>query len=284
MLRTNEIWIRDPYIVAENEKYYLFGTRGETSWGEESAFYVYTGTDLEHWDGPETIFTAPEGFWATKHFWAPEVHKYKEKYYMFASFRSETRTRGTQILVSDAPDGPFTIHSGDPVTPEEDLSLDGTLWVENGVPYMVYCHGWTQIGDGRMCLIPLREDLTAADGPKVHLFCASEAPWTRGWDDDKNFVTDGPFLYSAKNGDLLMLWSSVGEEGYAMGYARSQSGSVLGPWEHMAEPIFKKDGGHSMIFKTLEGRLMITLHCPNTGGLERPVFLPLKDENGILSL
>ena len=48
--------------------------------------------------------------------------------------------RGTQILRADKPDGPFLPLSTLQQTPLDEMALDGTLWVEDGVPYMVYCH------------------------------------------------------------------------------------------------------------------------------------------------
>ena len=35
------------------------------------------------------------------------------------------------------------------------MTLDGTLYVENGLPYMVYAHEWIQILDGTMEAVPL---------------------------------------------------------------------------------------------------------------------------------
>lgn len=66
-----------------------------------------------------------------------------------------------------------------------------------------------------------------------------------------------------------MLWSSFGQEGYALGVARSLSGEVTGPWEHVSEPLFARDGGHGMLFRTFDGQLVLSLHRPNKGPLER---------------
>lgn len=46
---------------------------------------------------------------------------------MFASFKNEDRHRGTQILVSDTPDGKFKPLTDYPVTPEDWECLDGTV-------------------------------------------------------------------------------------------------------------------------------------------------------------
>ena len=37
-------------------------------------------------------------FWGDRDFWAPEVHLYNGKYYLFGSCRSETQLKATHIL------------------------------------------------------------------------------------------------------------------------------------------------------------------------------------------
>ena len=41
------------------------------------------------------------------------------------------------------------------------------------------------------------------------------------------------------------------------------------------EPLFTKDGGHGMLFRTPEGGLRLALHSPNTHLAERPRFIPV---------
>ena len=45
------------------------------------------------------------------------------------------------------------------------MPLDGTLWVEGGTPYMVFCHEWCQMKDGRMCYAPLSSDFASFTAP-----------------------------------------------------------------------------------------------------------------------
>ncbi|MDQ0115543.1 GH43 family beta-xylosidase [Paenibacillus harenae] len=292
MLTKEQIQIRDPFVLAvkADKKYYLYGTTDKNVWeGKATGFDVYASTDLDRWEGPFPAFRPEEGFWADRHYWAPEVYLYDGKYYMFASFKAESKRRGTQILVSDDPVGPFRPHSDGPVTPGDWECLDGTLHVdEAGQPWMVFCHEWLQVQDGEMCAIPLAKDLKSAAGEPVLLFHASDAPWAVGSEDasngKKNFVTDGPFLHSAANGDLLMLWSSHGANGYAIGIARSDSGDIRGPWVQDREPLFGQDGGHGMLFTTFEGELRLAIHRPNNTPNERPLFLPIAEEKGRLSI
>ena len=80
-----------------------------------------------------------------------------------------------------------------------------------------------------------------------------------------------------------MLWSSfIDKLGYVQTYAVSQSGTLKGPWIQQEDPLYKKDGGHGMIFRSFEGQLYLILHQPNGRPFERPRILPIKEtENGI---
>jgi hypothetical protein len=81
-----------------------------------------------------------------------------------------------------------------------------------------------------------------------------------------------------------MLWSSMGARGYAMGIARSESGEITGPWTQDREPLWSDRGGHGMIFRAFDGRLMVTFHSPNRTPHERPVFVEVEEHQGSLRL
>jgi len=282
-MKLSDIHIRDPFVlpVPAEGRYYLYGTQGEYTWSDSAVgFDVYTSSDLEDWEGPFPVFRPPAGFWADRGFWAPEVHVYRGRYVMFASFKAPGVCRGTQILAADSPLGPFLQLSAKPVTPPDWECLDGTLHVTStGEPWIVFCHEWVQVGDGEMCALPLSPDLISAVGPPVVLFRASEAPWAVQIDSKgrKGYVTDGPWLPQLSGDGLVILWSSCGVDGYAVGAARSASGSLLGPWQQDARPLYGRDGGHCMTFRGLDGSLRLSLHHPNETPHERPMFLQLAE-------
>ncbi len=280
-MRIQDIHTRDPFILPVDGKCYLYGTRGREAWSTRaSGLDVFISNDLETWDGPMEVFTPPEGFWADRDFWAPEVHAYQGAYYMLASFKNATSCRGTQILRAERPEGPFVPHSDGPVTPRDWECLDGTLYIdEAGKPWMVFCHEWVQVQDGEMCALPLTDDLRAPAGGPVLLFRASEPSWARK--GVKDVVTDGPFLYRTAGGKLLMIWSSFSDNGYVQAVASSVSGSIQGPWRH-EELLFDRDGGHGMIFKTYAGELRLIIHSPNEHPKERPFMIPLIEKNDVL--
>jgi len=285
-----DIQIRDPFVLTlpERGEYLLFGSTDADIWNPPATgFDCYRSTDLVHWEGPIQAFRPPAGFWSDRNFWAPEAHEYRGRYYLFATFKADGVCRGTQILASDAPEGPYAPWSDGPVTPSDWECLDGTLHLdEAGEPWIVFCREWVQVRDGQIVAQRLSDDLRGVVGEPVVLFTASEAPWTRRMDlpqipkDVDMYVTDGPFLHRLRSGELVMLWSSFGDRGYAMGIARSTSGSVLGPWTQEERPIWAEDGGHGMIARTLDGELLLTLHQPNETPLERAVFRPLVEVDG----
>lgn len=285
-MKLNDIHIRDPFILPDNGKYYLYGTRFN---GEKGTYPqisegtdVYISEDLENFSDPIPVFRRDGSFWGTHHFWAPEVHKYKDKYYMFVTVAAAARNRGVQILVCDTPDGTFIPCANDAVTPHEWECLDGTLYIEDGIPYMVFCHEWSQIGNGEMCLIRLSNDLSRAVSEPVTLFKASEPEWATGFLEKRDkYVTDGPFFYKESGGRLLMIWSSIANDKYVVAVSFSENG-IKGPWKHYDELIFKEDGGHGMLFRDKTGQLMFTMHFPNTNDLERPVIVKVKEQNGTI--
>ena len=284
-MKREEINIRDPFVLAHGGLYYLYGTRAETCWGEADGFDVYVGRTLDDWDGPHECFHNDGSFWADRNYWAPEVYFRDGAFYMFASFKREGVCRGTAVLRADSPLGPFAPHSNGCVTPTDWECLDGTLYVSGqGKPSMVFCHEWIQAGDGEICAMPLTDDLSAAAGPPRVLFRASDAPWSklmRHSSGRSGYVTDGPFLWRTEAGTLLCLWAGFSEEGYTEGVAVSDNGELDGAFTQ-AEPIFRRDGGHGMVFRDLEGQIRMALHSPNAHLMERPRLIRLKEEDGLL--
>jgi hypothetical protein len=164
-----------------------------------------------------------------------------------------------------------------PITPHDWECLDGTLFIDGaGTPWMVFCHEWLQVSDGTICAVSLSMDLSRPIGKPTLLFAASESGWSEPH-NGKDRITDGPFLHRTRTGKLLMMWSSFRGGKYAMGVATSESGRILGPWRHKHPVLVSDDGGHGMLFRDFSGKLMLSLHRPNTAGYERLVLLEVDD-------
>ena len=207
--KIQDINIRDPFILpVEKEGVYYMYASSSTRQGDKyyGGMVAWKSRDLENWEGPIRVFDVPHDNWITGGVWAPEVHKYKGKYYLFATMNTDITwkggncngakytLRGTQIFWSKSPEGPFVAFEDKmPATPIDHMCLDGTLWVEDSRPYMIYCHEWVELLDGEMKLVELKKDLSVTVGEHKRLFSASAAPWGVGSynTEQKNFVTDG---------------------------------------------------------------------------------------------
>ena len=298
----DEIRIRDPFVLADpvSQTYYMYAQMGNrlNRQHNKQGVEAYTSTDLRTWSGPYSVFEIPPGFWATGPVWSPEVHLYNDRYYLVVTFtgadtlpaspgRPLNQQRGVQILAADSPLGPFIPFHNRAHTPAGCMAVDGTLWVEDGNPWLLYCHEWIQAVDGTVELVQLKRDLSDVYGESSALFNASDAAWVKNireaggeyrgkaWD---GYVADGPFVYRTKAGHLLMIWSSFSEQQYAVGLAISQSGKIYGPWKQYDEPLFADNRGSGMILRALNGTLMLVVHQPNRGPEERAKFYLLEDE------
>jgi len=283
MPRLDQIQIRDPFVVVEGDVFYLFGSTDKDIWhGPGVGFDVYRAHgQVRDFEGPFPAFRPRAGFWSVTNFWAPEVYSYRGAYYMFATFLPLQGRRGTAVLRSDSVMGPYLPLSGGPVTPAEWECLDGTLYLdESGHPWMIFCHEWSQVGDGQICAMRLAEDLTQAAGEPRLLFTASSAPWSAPLKGRApgSYVTDGPYVVRHRTGKLMILWSSFGEAGnYCIGVATSESGSLDGPWVQSEHPLYESDAGHGMVFSGPGGSLYLAIHTPNKTPDERPIFVRLRE-------
>jgi len=282
-MKNQDINIRDPFVLYENGTYYLYGTRAKNFGMKVGGVDVYLSENLENWSEPAACLDSEVYGLNRGANWAPEVHKYNGAYYMFITFTRENGLRGTYILKADSPLGPFAPHSNGVVTPEAWECLDGTLYISTeGRCYLVFCHEHTQIIDGTICYVQLSDDLTHAVGEVTELFHASSPEWADRLPEGSHYVTDGPYMFRTKEGQLLMLWSTFVKGKYAECIVQFHTPDLSTDFEHLV-PLMADDGGHGMIFKK-DNELILTFHTPNISGHEHPAFWSLKDMGSYLEL
>lgn len=265
----SEIRLSDPCILADSatQTYYMTGTGG----------MLWKSPDLKMWTGPYNVVRHDTASWMGPRpmIWAAELHHYKGHYYYFATFTNRAVVIGTvrgnrierrasHVLVSDKPDGPYVPMQDSIYLPADRPTLDGTFWVDtDGNPYMVFCGEWLANWNGTIEKQQLKADLSGPVGEPKVLFRASDSPWSRERENGEvtfNKVTDGPWLFRTGTGRLGMLWTSWVYDVYTQGVAYSESGTLDGPWIQEPEPVTPPNYGHSMLFKTLDGRWMMSVH------------------------
>ena len=228
--------LRDPFILVDKQTsmYYLH-------FNNNLKIRVYKSKDLSTWKDEGYSFIAKSDFWGQQDFWAPDVYEYEGRYYLFTTFSNTGVKRGTSILVSDSPKGPFTPLVNKAITPSGWMCLDGSLYIDKeGNPWLLFCREWLEAVDGEIYAQRLAKDLKTTEGDPHLLFKASEAPWagTITSSGVTGYVTDAPFIHRLDDGKLIMLWSSFRKQDgkYAIGQAISET-------EHpVITPIYIKDG------------------------------------------
>jgi hypothetical protein len=134
-LALSDFYAHDPFILADpaSKTYYLYTAIGpRESLDGHAGVVAYKSIDLKSWEGPDLVFSVPDGMWASPAdgAWAPEVHRYRGKLYLFVTLHNNDKLldepvpvthpiyegkpavhhlRGTQIFVAESPDGPFRL-------------------------------------------------------------------------------------------------------------------------------------------------------------------------------
>lgn len=301
MKQLDEIRVRDPYIVAENGYYYLFATFLCNTFDRN--LRVMRSSNLIDWEEPKIIFTLEEDSWATNDdvspeycdLWAPEIHRYNGKFYLFVSLLGKDGKRGTQIAVSDTVDGVYKPIINAPSTPKADSCIDGTLYVEDGIPYMVYSADWPfnyseekKCHIGKICAVELSKDLREPVGESFVLFESYDAPSSKNRPSVHEFKgetvsrygSDAPFVVKLSDGSLFLSWSPYPDMNYIVAGAVSKNGKIRGAWEHLDEPIYDKNSGHAMFFTDFDGKMKMVLHGPEIWSNERTRIFNVSEKNG----
>lgn len=266
----DSIRLSDPFILPDSAShtYYMTGTGG----------LLWKSPDLKTWSGPWRVAITEKESWMGDHpmIWAAELHKWNGRYYYFATFTNADAAftdvagrkldrRACHVLVADRPEGPYCEQTDSLFLPGNKLTLDATLWVEDGKPYMVYCHEWLQNNNGTVEYLPLKEDIGAGTvGCAPHImFRAYDSPWSRENMPEgikPNRVTDGPYLFRTGTGRLGCVWTSWVFHDYVQGVAYSDNGRLDGHWTQETAPVTPRNFGHSMIFRTFDGRMLMCIH------------------------
>ncbi|UGU15701.1 glycoside hydrolase family 43 protein [Sinomicrobium kalidii] len=254
----NQVYLADPTIFKDNGIYYLYGTKNDPRI-EGEGFLVYTSKDLKNWRGPAGV---KEGFalkkgdaFGTKGFWAPQVFKYKSKYYM-----AYTANEHIAIATANSPLGPFT---NDKTALEAPIKqIDPFVFFDNGKVYMY--HVRLQQGN-RIFVAEMTKDLKQIK-PETLKECINAR---EDWENTENAewpVSEGPTVM--KKGNLYYLLYSANDfrnPDYAVGYAVSDN--PLGPWKKAGEnPIISTGNtgqpgtGHGDIITDGNGSMYYVLH------------------------
>lgn len=264
----------DPFILNNGDgTYYMYGTGG----GAKDGFATYSSKDLVNWEFKGQVYTGNDkDSWGIGSFWAPEVYKFKDKYYMFFSAQwrnnpnNELENFKIGVAVADKPTGPFKDLKNQPLFDPGYPVIDANVFQDdNGAFYLYYsrvCYkhpveseisewakekGWfDEIEESWVYGIKLKSDFSGVIGEPVLLL---RPPLTM---DDKNAEwesrsvtskevnrrwTEGSFTFKHQDTYYMMYSANYfGGENYAVGYATASS--PLGPYTKADNnPVLEKN-------------------------------------------
>jgi len=257
---SNDIPLADPFVYCENGMYYLYGT------GSPDGIAVCTSTDLQHWQWPDGEYLHlalhKDDTYGEMWFWAPEVYKVGETYYMYYSADEHIC-----VATATSPLGPFVQEEQLPI--KEDKGIDNTLFIDDdGKPYLI----WVRITDHEeIWLAELEADLRhIKPGTEQYLMQMSQ-DWEKVWTG----VNEGPFVLK-HDGTYYLSYSANSYESpkYGVGYATAKS--LRGPWtKYEGNPILQCNGGlegvgHHAFFTDVLGQDRVAYHSHFKPGVIHP--------------
>lgn len=258
----HKVPLADPYILVDNGVYYAYGT-----YAAHKGYQTYVSTDLFSWTlYPEYALIADNviGIGA---FWAPEVYKFGNKYYMYYS--AEERTA---VAESSFPYGPFVQSANKWNWLANCNSIDGNVLIESDKSYFYFVN---HNDDGNhIYVVELIGDKTVVDH-STYTLCIKPS---QAWETKGLRINEGPTVVKVGR-KFLMTYSGGGGYGdpeYGVGVAVADD--PMGPWEKyegnpvMQYPVYKgavlQGTGHNSLFKDLDGNWRMVFHAHSAKGIE----------------
>ena len=230
---------RDTHIIPDGDKYYAVGT-SEPVWdGPNPGVKLFVSDNLTDWKFDRMLIDAyalDSNVWYKDRFWAPELHKIGNKYFLtfncqnnsggYGDVANQKHYHACGIAVADKITGPYVVKTPDePLTPF--ASNDMTLFQDDdGKVYCFFNNGWTDLH-----IIYVAELDTVNYKLKetpVPLIKQEPGKWDGAGIEGSHVVK--------KDGIYYLMYSSW-TQGYAVGYATATN--IYGPWTKSPEnPLF----------------------------------------------
>lgn len=260
-IKTNVANIGDPFILREDNGYYMYATSDATG------FRVFYSEDLTEWKDLGLCYNGLEG-WGYMDFWAPEVVKHGGRYIMYFTAKDKkTDSLRTGVAVADRPEGLFK-DTGKPMFDFGYATIDASAFTDDdGKSYLYYVKDCSQniVGGVRTSQIfaaEMNEDMLSLKG-EGKLIATPDCDWEMHpdwqWNEAPSVVKHkGKYYltYSVNCFDSLY---------YSVGYAVSDH--PMGKFVKAAEnPVLKyrenviSGPGHNSFFIDKQKKLRAAFH------------------------
>ncbi|MBV8816401.1 MAG: glycoside hydrolase family 43 protein [Verrucomicrobia bacterium] len=254
----------DPWVVWWKGFYYYSNSTGTNLTLRKTADI----TDLRHAE-KKTVWTPEPGQQWSYELWAPELHHWGDKWYIyFAADAGDNASHRIYVVENDNDDpieGTWTF-KGKVSDPSDKWAIDPTMFELKGEHYLVWS-GWEGDKDGEQDLfIAHMSDPWTVDSPRT-LISKPTYPWEKHGDLPGRHVdvNEGPevLLHGDK---IFIVFSASGcwTDFYALGLIQAKAGATLldpKSWTKFNHPFLSTDPmagafgpGHNGFFKSPDAK------------------------------
>ena len=249
----------DPWGFQFKDTYYVTHTTGNSIILYETKNMTKLGIAQ-----PKVIWTPPSLGMNSKNIWAPEIHRFEHKWYIYYAADNGENANHRMWVLENESENPFLgdwTDKGRIELQNDKWAIDGSPFVWNDNYYFIWS-GWEgDINVRQDIYITKMESPTKAIGNRIMLL-KPELAWETNATDPT--VVEGP-QYISRDNKMFIIYSAGGcwTDDYALGMLSADlSNDPMDntSWEKFPTPVFVKNisgnafgPGHNAFFKSVDG-------------------------------
>lgn len=243
----------DPWCIYKNGYYYYTNSTGRniTLWKTKNIAYLSNAEKKIVWTPPKT------GAYS-KEIWAPEIHYFQNKWYLYFAADSGNNNDHRLYVLENASADPLQgewIMKGKLTTPEDKWSIDGSVMEYKNKLYLIWS-GWKGDTNGEQDIfIAAMKNPWTVEGKRT-LLSRPQYKWELYGDlhDADNpphvSVNEGPEFLLHDN-KIFLIYSASGcwTDFYALGMLTADANANLldsAAWKKSSQPVFKESLNHKV--------------------------------------
>lgn len=258
----------DPYVVYDKKYryYYLLFTRGK----EVRIYRSRTLGELRNNENSKQVYSVSQGDGITGCIWAPEMHFFDGRWYIYTSGARtpDGREDRTLFILRSLSDDPFDGFEFAGFPDSAMNAIDPTVYRHSdGNIYMCYS---AEKNGLRIHIRRMKDPISFAE-PCGRLICEAEYDWEKvpPYVGNSTIVEGSFFVTSPDKKRLFIIYSANGcwSDYYSLGVLECVGKDILDPksWAKAERPVFVKGNGtygpgHASFFTAPNGNLYIAYH------------------------
>lgn len=264
MIVTDVTDIGDPFILRDGEKYYMYATSAK------DGFLYFLSDDLKNWEKCGYCYKGNPDL-TENDYWAPEVYKIRDKYYMLFTARwREKHSLRLWLAEGKSPCGPFVNVYDRPLFDFGYAVIDGTLFFDDdGQTYLYYSRDCSEniingVHASELYCVKFNAETLVVEGEAVKL-TTPDTPWETSLDQKWRW-NEAPAVIK-HNGVYYLNYSVNCFDSREYSVCLATSESPMKNFVKRAEnPILKyREGefsgpGHNCLFTDKNGELKTAFH------------------------